>query len=176
MHLLLHHKIVLLKLLEPSLKGFQYSTKPSMTFSKTETVSKPAERLMSYTPRNKKLLTYPYRYLQASNNTGQITNYKVEDFASGSTMEFKLRYALTAGGSGRIYPRGYKGIADNYDEGINLGKLPVGSWQNDLFTNWMTQNAINIPTSILGSVADTAIGIAGATSGVGVASWCCWWS
>ena len=155
---------------DTSPQGFGYSTKPSMTFTQTETVSKPAESLLSYTPRNKKLLTYPYRYLQASNNAGQVTHYKVEDFASGSTMQFKLRYALTAGGSGRIFPRGYKGIDDNFDEGINLGKLPVGSWQNDLFTNWMTQNAINIPTSILGSVADTAIGVAGATSSVGVAS------
>ena len=78
---------------DSSPQHFNYSTKPSMTFSSTETVSKPAETLLSYTPRNKKLLTYPFRYIQASNNAGQVTNYKVEDFASGSTMEFKFRYA-----------------------------------------------------------------------------------
>ena len=150
-------------------QGYKYSTKPSMVFSSTETISKPADTLLSYSPRNRKLLTYPYSYIQASKNAGQITNYKIEDFASGSTFQFQLRFALSCGGNGRVYPRGYKGIADNFDEGINLGKLPVGSWQNDMFTNWMTQNAINIPTSIVGSIADTAIGIAGATSGVGVA-------
>ena len=82
-------------------------------------------------------------------------------------MQFQLRFALSCGGNGRVFPKGYKGIDNNFDEGINLGKLPVGSWQNDLFTNWMTQNAINIPTSIVGSVADTAIGLA---SGIGTAT------
>ena len=154
---------------DSSPQGYKYSTKPSMTFSSTETINKPAETILSYVPRNKKLLCYPFRYIQASNNAGQVTNYKIEDFASGSTFQFQLRFALSCGGNGRVFPIGYKGITNNYDEGINLGKLPVGSWQNDMFTNWMTQNAINIPTSIVGSIADTAIGIAGATSGVGVA-------
>ena len=153
----------------PSPQGYKVNLQPSMTFSETETIDKPAETILSYVPRNKKLLTYPYRYIQASNNAGQVTNYKIEDFASGSTFQFQLRFALSCGGNGRVFPIGYKGIDKNYDEGINYGKLPVGSWQNDMFTNWMTQNAINIPTSILGSIADTAIGIAGANSGVGVA-------
>ena len=152
---------------ETSPQGYKYSTSPSMVFSITETVAKPADTILSYVPRNKKLLTFPFRFVQASNNAGQIVNYKVEDFASGPNMEFQLRFALSCGGNGRVFPRGYKGIDNNFDEGINLGKLPVGSWQNDLFTNWMTQNAINIPTSILGSVADTAIGLA---SGIGTAT------
>lgn len=149
-------------------QGWKYSTNPSMTFSSSETVNKPAGTIQSYTPRNKKLLTFPYRFAQASNNAGQLTTYKYEDFST-SSMEFNLRFALSSSGNGRVFPKNYKGLENNFDEGINLGKLPVGSWQNDLFTNWMTQNAINIPTSIVGSIADTAIGIAGATSGVGVA-------
>ena len=136
----------------------EYCIKPSMVFTKNASFNKPSDSLGSYTPRNKKLLCYPFRYMQASNNSGQLTSYKYEDFASGSTMQFQLRYALTSGGSGRIFPRGYKGMDDAFDEGINLGKLPVGSWQSDLFTNWMTQNAINISTSLASSTADTLIG------------------
>lgn len=152
----------------PSPQGYKVNLHPSMIFSETETINKPAESILSYVPRNKKLLCYPFRYMQASNNAGQVTNYKYEDFAN-NTMDFQLRFALSCGGNGRVFPIDYKGIANNYDEGINYGKLPVGSWQNDMYTNWMTQNAINIPTSIIGSIADTAIGIAGSNNGVGVA-------
>ena len=154
--------------MEPTGQGYKVNLKPSMTFSDSETINKPAGTIQSYTPRNKKLLTFPYRFAQASNNAGQLTTYKYEDFST-SSMEFRLRFALSSSGNGRVFPKNYKGLENNFDEGINLGKLPVGSWQNDLFTNWMTQNAINIPTSIVGSIADTAIGIAGATSGAGVA-------
>lgn len=136
----------------------EYCIKPSMVFTQNASFDKPSDNIMSYVPRNKKLLCYPFRYMQASNNSGQLTAYKYEDFATGSTMRFQLRYALTSGGSGRIFPRGYKGMDDAFDEGINLGKLPVGSWQSDLFTNWMTQNAINISTSLASSTSDTLIG------------------
>ena len=141
-------------------QDFQYSNHPSMTHSETDTVSKPSNTIGSYTPRNNKLLCFPFRYLQASNNSGEVVTYKYEDFPNNS-MEFGFRYALTSGGSGRIFPNNYKGRSHNYDEGINLGKLPVGSWQSDLYVNWMTQNAINIPLSLATSAADTLIGVAG---------------
>lgn len=154
--------------MEPTGQGYKVNLKPSMTFSSDESINRPANLAGSYVPRNNKLLSYPFRFLQASNNAGQTTTYKWEDFSETNPV-FQLRFVLSSGGSGRVFPKNYKGLEKNYDEGINLGKLPVGSWQNDLFTNWMTQNAINIPTSIIGSIADTAIGVAGATSGVGVA-------
>lgn len=140
-------------------QGYKYSIEPSMVFSDDATITRPADTVGSYTPRNKKLLCYPFRFLQASNNTGQTTTYKWEDFSDTNPV-FSLRFALSSGGSGRIFPTHYKGLEKNFDEGINLGKLPVGSWQNDLFTNWMTQNAINIPMSIGGGIADALIGVA----------------
>lgn len=144
--------------------GYKYSVEPSMTFSSSETITRPADKVGSYTPRNKKLLCYPFRFMQASNNAGQTTTYKWEDFST-TNAEFRIRFALSSGGSGRIFPKSYKGLADNYDEGINLGKLPVGSWQNDLFVNWMTQNAINIPLSLGSGIADTLLGVSGNTGG-----------
>ena len=141
-------------------QGYKISVHPSMVFSEEETITKPADTVGSYTPRNKKLLCYPFRYLQASNNAGQVTTYKWEDFSTSNPV-FQMRFALASSGSGRIFPKNYKGLENNYDEGINLGKLPVGSWQNDLYTNWMTQNAINIPLSIGSGVADALIGVAG---------------
>ena len=140
-------------------QGYNFSVHPSMVFSEDETITRPSNTVGSYTPRNQKLLCYPFRFLQASNNAGQTTTYKWEDFTDTNPV-FQIRFALSSGGSGRIIPKNYKGLATNYDESINLGKLPVGSWQNDLYTNWMTQNAINIPMSIGSGVADAILGVA----------------
>ena len=140
--------------------GIEYSLKPSMVFTQSANITRPADTIRNYTPRNKKLLCFPFRYLQLSNNSGQLTTYRWEDFASNQDPEFQLRFALSSGGSGRVFPRGYKGLTDNFDEGINLGKLPVGSWQSDLFVNWMTQNALNIPMSVASSAGSTLLGVA----------------
>lgn len=41
------------------------------------------------------------------------------------------------------------------DESIPLGKYPTCSWSSDAYTNWLTQNAINIPTNILNKTVTT---------------------
>lgn len=43
------------------------------------------------------------------------------------------------------------------DEALALAKYPVCAWSSDAFTNWLTQNAVNIAT-------DVAFGIVGAGS------------
>ena len=45
-----------------------------------------------------------------------------------------------------------------------MGKLPVCSWANDVYTNWLTQNSINIGTSLASSGLQV-IGGAGAMLG-----------
>ena len=125
-----------------SLSSVECSLQPNIWFSYDQNITAPAG-IADYTPRNQKLLTFPYRYMQASNNTGEIAIYRYEDFTS-STMTFQLSYALGAGGSGRVYPMNYKGRTTNLDEGINLGKLPVGSWDTDPYVNWLTQNGVNM--------------------------------
>jgi len=148
--------------------NYEYSVSPSYTFSTSDTFSQNHHLDNDYYPRNAKLLTYPYRFLQASNNAGAIANYNYEDFASES-MKFDMRFTLGAGGNGRVFPENYKKREKNYDEGITFGKFPIGSWQSDVYINWLTQNAVNIPVSIASDVAQTAIGVAGSSTGVGAA-------
>lgn len=130
----------------------------------------------NYVPRNSKLLTYPYRYLQMSNMNGSVANYKYEDFyeldsgAIDSTPEFELKGYANAGCDAKVYPRKYKGILYNIDEGISYQKLPVGSWLSDVYTNWLTQNGINIATGFISDIAQVGLGVAGASTGVGVAT------
>lgn len=101
----------------------------------------------NYVPVNKKLLCFPYSFLQVSNHNGTIVNYNWEEFNKlnhGLTYQFEVKCTLTPGGSASCYPLDYKNILKNYDECINMGKLPVGGWNNDIYTNWLTQNGVNI--------------------------------
>jgi hypothetical protein len=117
-----------------------------------------------YYPTNAKLLTFPYSYLQVSNHSGTLVNYKWEDFnllseVSENKYQFIIGCTLTPSCSGYAYPKNYKNILNNYDEGITYGKFPVGAWNSDVYTNWLTQNAVNIPLQIATSSLTTATGL-----------------
>ena len=105
--------------------------------------------LNGYTPKNNKLYTYPYSYMYITNNCGGDVVYKWEDFDGKPT--FSCDGALSVGCSIKLYPRNYKKYPTSsvwprvcYPYGISAGKYPTCSWSSDSFTNWITQNAINI--------------------------------
>lgn len=106
----------------------------------------------NFSPKNNKCYVYPYNYLLVTNNQGSENIYKYEDF-SGNNCVFENQLAVSVGISGRIVPKNYKGETYSYDESLPLGKYPTCGWSGDAFTNWLTQNAVNIPTqTILGAV------------------------
>ena len=106
----------------------------------------------TYVPKNKKLFTYPYSYMNLTNNSGSCQQYFYEDFAVDSEtglpdIEFANYVALMMGMSIKCVPLGYKNVNVNWDYGVMCGKVPVGSWNSDAYTNWLTQNALNIAVS-----------------------------
>ena len=103
------------------------------------------------TPKNKKCFTYPYNYLYVTNNQGSDNIYKYEDF-SGNNCVFENQLAVSVGISGRIVPKNYKGKSKDYDESLTLGKYPTCGWSGDAYINWLTANAVNIPSQIVGNV------------------------
>lgn len=132
----------------------------------------------NYSPRNSKLLCYPFRYLQMSNMNGSVANYHYEYFKNpldgtiDTSPEFSLKGVSTQGGDIKVYPNNYKGIQNNYEEGLSMGKLPVGGWASDAFTNWLTQNGVNIATGFVSDIVSVGVGVATspAGGGVGIAS------
>lgn len=122
------------------------------------TINKPTT-INGYTPRNKKLLTFPYCYLNLNNNSGNISNYHYEDFSTSSIV-FEINGVLCPGCSIRAIPKNYKNIEFNYTNGLNLGKYPICSWNNDVYINWLTQNAVNIPLSFASGILATGTGVA----------------
>ena len=125
--------------------------------------------LDSYQPHNNKLLCYPYCYIGISNAIGQYSVYKQEDWQlqQNNKMLMVIYGSLTSGCSIRAVPVGYKKHQGNYyDESISLGKFPPLAWANDLYTNWQTQNGVNIlgmelthsEASLIGNTVKTLVG------------------
>lgn len=126
-----------------------------------------------YTPKNNKLLTYPYQYLLVSNNSGTDVVYRLEDFYNSNkeiqNPSFRIESCMTVSGSIRMIPLNFKGASENDSEGINMGKFPVCNWDTDVFTNWLTQNGVNIGLQIAGATVSMAASIATGNP-IGIAS------
>lgn len=126
------------------------------------TISRP-NSLNGYQPKNAKLFCYPYSYITVDNNAGACVVERYEDFVN-NVPAYVMAGALGQGCSIKLLPLGYKGTSanvENYNEGINANKLPICGWTSDYYTNWLTQNALNIPLTF----ATDAVGTAGSLVG-----------
>lgn len=127
----------------------------------------------SYIPKNKKLFTFPYSFMNLANNSGATQQYRYEDFnrfdeqTGDRIIGFWIYGIITIGMSMKAVPIQYKNLSFNYDEGLMLGKLPVCSWLGDSFTNWLTQNSLNIGMSSISSILQVAGGISLSATGTG---------
>ena len=142
-----------------------YTMGYDLTPEKFNTVINKINAFSDYTPKNNKCFVYPYNYLFVSNNQGSNNIYKYEDFNTENCV-FENQFSIAIGGSGRIVPKNYKGMATNDDEALALGKYPTCAWSSDAFTNWLTQNSVNMAVSLgltAGAIAGT-IAIGGATA------------
>lgn len=142
-----------------------YTMNYDLTPEKFNTVINKITSFSDYTPKNNKCFVYPYNYLFVSNNQGSNNIYKYEDFNTENCV-FENQFSIAIGGSGRIVPKNYKGMATNDDEALALGKYPTCAWSSDAFTNWLTQNSVNMAVSLgltAGAIAGT-IATGGATA------------
>lgn len=125
-----------------------------------------------YVPVNKKLLCYPYRYILVNNNAGSSYDYKYEWFTVKDEQEniprcvFSIYGVISPGCSIKLFPQSYNEkytneFIPNYLYGLDAGKLPTCSWWNDTYTNWLTQNAVNMPLQALGNITNIAKGVVG---------------
>lgn len=120
----------------------------SAPYNLSKVISKPSS-LDGYTPKNKKLLTFPYCCLNVSNNNGSNNTYQYELFKDNNCM-FNIKGVPTVGGSLKCVPYQYKmgGEYYNESEGIMAGKYPTLSWSQDAYINWLTQNSVNLGVGV----------------------------
>lgn len=110
-----------------------------------------------YTPRNNKLLTYPYSFCYCHNNNGSAGTFPFEYFKNRLPV-FDLIGTLTPNPTILLAPKNYKGLITNLDESLSLGGFPLLSWQYDTYKAWQAQHG-----------ASAVIGTIGTTVGAGAA-------
>lgn len=159
-----------------------YAVKSSMKWLNTPAEVEDSVMAGSYTPKNNKLFTYPYSYLYLDNKCGSSVIYHWEDgrmVNEGTTeapdyrrrFEFYTLVVPSASLSAKLFPYEYKGKAESsgyyglLNYGINFGKVPLCAWTNDYYTNWLTQNGVNMNTQTINSIVTGAVTGAVATGG-----------
>lgn len=157
------------------------------TITSSLKIYQPAD-LDGYTPKNNKMFTSPYCFINADNNAGIVQQYKwellhnnIESLTNKVYAGFNIISCVCPGGSAKAIPQNYYATyADtggvgggNYMYSIPLAKLPACSWLSDTYTNWLTQNGIastGIGSSLLsvggGILTQNYIGVAVGFAGI----------
>lgn len=124
----------------------------------TTTVSRPST-LNGYTPKNNKMFTYPFSYVYGTNNTGIDATFRYEDFES-ATPKFMMAGALGQGCTTKLCPVSYKKYTSNaevFEYGMTGAKYPICAWSSDYYTNWVTQNAVNMNIGVASGVLSAGL-------------------
>ena len=126
-----------------------------------------------YTPRNNKLLTYPYCFMRATNYKGQYRDYRYEFFgpaAEYSAPAFQIKGSPDPAGDIWAIPINYNGAAaENPEFAITMGGIPQVSWPFNSYENWLAGNAGSLAMNLLSAATMFIPGI-GAIRTAGVAS------
>lgn len=123
------------------------------------TVSRPSTA-DGYTPENAKVLQYPYLMIEVSNNSGSVATYAFEDFENPNSATFSDIGSGPISPSWLMYPTGYRGMSDNYDEGLLITDFPLCLTSGDMFSQWWAQNKFSGAIKAAGSIASVAAGFA----------------
>lgn len=126
-------------------------------------------QLDGYTPKNKKLLTYPYNFAYVSNNMGSAGVYRYERFYNPELFEFKVIGAISPEGGVGLLPLDYNGTTLNFEEGMTLSGYPTCAWNQDIYKLWLAQNQNQHNLGLVSAGLTIAGGIVGMvmTGGVG---------
>ena len=122
-----------------------------------------------YTPRNKKLLTYPYKYLNLHTSSGD-KQYRFEYFSS-TEPKFKAIASPTDNPQVEYYPVGYNGVVNNVGEGVTVNFPSIMVATNN-YDTWVAQNKTSMMLGsvahILGNARASVINPVGAVADVGM--------
>lgn len=113
--------------------------------------------LGNYTPKNKKLLTYPYNKFVISTSDGNTREYAFEWFGEQG-VRFNIYSNLMENASFKAVPVSYKDRAFNYEESALLTDFPLTGYITDSFKAWLAQNKTRLATQTASSILSGGIG------------------
>lgn len=113
----------------------------------------------AYTPRNKKLLTYPYCFFSVD-VMSDSHDYRWEWF-DGDTAAFTAYASITPNPEIAIVPQDYNGsVGDNATEQVTMTGFPQVAWPVDSYMAWLAQKATGTGLQL----ASQAVGLAGSVA------------
>lgn len=131
-----------------------------------------------YTPKNKKLYTYPYNFLYITDNLGNSNSYRYELF-TGDSIQFDLNYCFTPTAECILQPRHYKGSElGNILESLYLSPVVECGYSTNAYAAFIAQNRNQLPLQYeqayvkggLNLIGGIVSAVAGVASGGNVAS------
>lgn len=116
------------------------------------------DTLNGYKPKNNKMYTYPYNYLQIDNGMNSSICLRYE-FFNGLQPQIEISGTVNAPVKCTIRPVNYKGsgVGDKTQmvESLTLQNYPMCSWNIDAYKVWIAQNMkpmiLNTMTSLIGT-------------------------
>ena len=116
-----------------------------------------------YTPRNKKLCTYPFTSLMVTDYQGHAAEYKYEWFntKNPANVSFKMYSALSAVPQFMLNPLDYKGMKENVNEGFIIGEIPQCCYAIDGYRAWlaMASNRVGVGTDLATGAFNVGAGL-----------------
>ncbi len=130
-------------------------------------------KIHGYTPKNKKLLTYPYNYLAVDcGNNDAIYRYEWFIDNPENTCNFVMTGCMSCNPQIMLEPQGYNGVSSgkfNWAERLVMEGFPQVAWSIDSFRAWIAQESSGAALSLLGSGVGLGASISAANP-VGIAS------
>lgn len=113
-----------------------------------------------YTPKNKKLLTYPYCFIEGQNCEGATAAFRQEYFGgtNPAVCQFMITFNITTMPVALCVPINYKGSEYNYSEGMFINNFSQCSYNTDMFKAYMAQSLAG--STMLKAVDEVRVGAA----------------
>lgn len=121
------------------------------------------DKLGDYTPRNKKLLTYPYCYICCVTTDGKIGKFRYEYFSDPNNPKFFIYGGFAPQAPIAAAPIDYNG----YDTtqaltfSVILDGLPIGGFNYDVYSTWFALNKNTIRANEGWAIANSLLGVGG---------------
>lgn len=103
--------------------------------------------LDGYTPKNNKMYTFPYEYVELTNFTGQTQQYRMEFWGNNGTCSFEKSGGVDINSRLTYTPINYNGV-NRYLEGcLQMDAYPTCNWVYQSFANeWGASQVAGIET------------------------------
>lgn len=124
--------------------------------------------LSGYVPKNKKVLCYPYSYVEVGDFSGRATDYRYEFGPTGSDLQFQIETPCCPDAQAYVKPYRYDGATDYQTATpFTTDMSNKVSWVYSAYQNWAAQNGVINQLAVVGGVAAMTTSV---LPGIGAAS------